>query len=247
MTVDTKKLRKLAEAATQDADAEWAYIDGPLMGDIAVDTKPSRPSATFRLLRVGPGTVGPFIAAANPQAVIALLDEIERLRDDEATMKLSRMVGLGDPVRPDIHNATLRQLEREKTRAIHLEQQLAAANAEIERLREETLRLGTHSNLHEVREKQATEMCTWLTSENQRLRDALKLAEHLDGEMDDLLEQSEEDVVENAQLQTQLAAMTKARDEACEIATWLAGHPSMDCLALGTKKARIATLRKVGT
>jgi hypothetical protein len=199
MTVDTKKLRKLAEAATQDADAEWAYIDGPLMGDIAVDTKPSRPSATFRLLRVGPGTVGPFIAAANPQAVIALLD------------------------------------------------QLAAANAEIERLREETLRLGTHSNLHEVREKQATEMCTWLTSENQRLRDALKLAEHLDGEMDDLLEQSEEDVVENAQLQTQLAAMTKARDEACEIATWLAGHPSMDCLALGTKKARIATLRKVGT
>jgi hypothetical protein len=199
MTVDTKRLRELAEAATQDADAEWAYIDGPLMGDIAVDTKPSRPSATFRLLRVGPGTVGPFIAAANPQAVIALLD------------------------------------------------QLAAANAEIERLREETLRLGTHSNLHEVREKQATEMCTWLTSENQRLRDALKLAEHLDGEMDDLLEQSEEDVVENAQLQTQLAAMTKARDEACEIATWLAGHPSMDCLALGTKKARIATLRKVGT
>jgi hypothetical protein len=199
MTTDTKRLRELAEAATQDADAEWAYIDGPLMGDIAVDTKPSRPSATFRLLRVGPGTVGPFIAAANPQAVIALLD------------------------------------------------QLAAANAEIERLREETLRLGTHSNLHEVREKQATEMCTWLTSENQRLRDALKLAEHLDGEMDDLLEQSEEDVVENAQLQTQLAAMTKARDEACEIATWLAGHPSMDCLALGTKKARIATLRKVGT
>jgi hypothetical protein len=188
MTTDTKRLRELAEAATP-GPWKWSATEGS--------------DASFKITTSDHTLLGRddarFIAAANPQAVIALLD------------------------------------------------QLAAANAEIERLREETLRLGTHSNLHEVREKQATEMCTWLTSENQRLRDALKLAEHLDGEMDDLLEQSEEDVVENAQLQTQLAAMTKARDEACEIATWLAGHPSMDCLALGTKKARIATLRKVGT
>lgn len=41
-----------------------------------------------------------------------LLDEVERLRGDEATMKLSRMLGLGDPVRPDIHARALRDIDK---------------------------------------------------------------------------------------------------------------------------------------
>lgn len=41
--------------------------------------------------------------------------EIERLKCDEATMKLSRMLGLGDPVRPDIHAKVVRQRDEAVT------------------------------------------------------------------------------------------------------------------------------------
>jgi hypothetical protein len=102
-----------------------------------------------------------------------------------------------------------------------------------------------HCSLLEVREKQATSMCTWLTAENQRLRDALEIAEHLDGEWDELLEQSEEDVVENAQLQNKLAAMTAARNELVDIAlTYVTAYLHTE----PGKKDRdaIAALRKVG-
>lgn len=51
------------------------------------------------------------------------------------------------------------------------EDELKARIAELEL---EVLRLGTRANLFELREKQATEMCTWLTAENQRLRGSIK-------------------------------------------------------------------------
>lgn len=82
MTIDPKQLRALAEKATQDVEADWRYIDGPLMGDVCVDLKPSGKSVTFRYIKVGTGAVGPFIAACSPSAVIALLDEVDRLRKE---------------------------------------------------------------------------------------------------------------------------------------------------------------------
>lgn len=71
-------------------------------------------------------------------------------------------------------------------------------------------------SLLETREKQAAEMCTWLTAENQRLRDQLALSKHLDSEIDEILEDDEDLAVENVQLQHLVI-------EACDMAAkWLA-------------------------
>ena len=49
-----------------------------------------------------------FVAAAR-EAVPQLLHEVERLRGIEAIAKLEAMLGLGEPVRPDIHVRVVRQ------------------------------------------------------------------------------------------------------------------------------------------
>lgn len=78
-----------------------------------------------------------------------------------------------------------------------------------------------HISLVEAREKQATEMCTWLTGENQRLRDVAALRKHLDEDIDDMLEDAEDDCVsrviaenENARLTTRIAELEREADAA---------------------------------
>ncbi len=79
--------------------------------------------------------------------------------------------------------------------------QLAALTAENERLT-------AHCALVEAREKQATEACTWLTNENQRLRELSTLRKHLDDEIDGVLEDAEEAEVRSVQLENDVARLT---------------------------------------
>lgn len=76
-------------------------------------------------------------------------------------------------------------------------------------------------NLLTTRERQATEACTALTMENQRLREQLALTKYIDDEIDEVLEQSEEDCVTAVQLENQVHSLTarlataeRERDEA---------------------------------
>jgi hypothetical protein len=72
-----EQLRALAAAALADSDPTWTYVDGPLVGDVHVETRPSNPGRSR--IRLDPNAIGPFIAAASPGTILALLDEIDRL------------------------------------------------------------------------------------------------------------------------------------------------------------------------
>ena len=80
--INTKKLRTIAEAALNDSELAWTYVDGPLLGGVHVETRPEHPGRSR--IRVDPNAVGPFIAAASPGTVLALLDEIDGSRAPEA-------------------------------------------------------------------------------------------------------------------------------------------------------------------
>jgi hypothetical protein len=76
--LDGQQLRALATAALTDSDPTWIYVDGPLVGDVHVETRASNPGRSK--IRLDPNTIGPFIAAASPGTILALLDEIADLR-----------------------------------------------------------------------------------------------------------------------------------------------------------------------
>lgn len=104
--------------------------------------------------------------------------------------------------------------------------QLRAACAEVAEQRVENTRvmgllgeamkaiegLRAHVSLVESREKQATEMCSWLTGENQRLRDVAALQKHLDDDIDEMMEDAED--AEVAKLRAHLATALSALDVA---------------------------------
>jgi hypothetical protein len=71
---DIKKLRAIAEAALADGEPVWTYVGGPLLCDVHVETRPKNPGRSR--IRVDANAIGPFIAAASPGTVIALIDEI---------------------------------------------------------------------------------------------------------------------------------------------------------------------------
>lgn len=77
MTLDTKALRSLAEKATQ---GEWFVSEND--GSICAEPRAGEH------VEVGPVDFDSadfaFVVAANPQTVIALLDEVERLRRELA-------------------------------------------------------------------------------------------------------------------------------------------------------------------
>lgn len=76
--IDIKALRVIAEAALADSESAWAYVGGPLLGDIHVETRPNTPGRSQ--IRVDPNAVGPFIAAASPGTILQLIDMIEHGR-----------------------------------------------------------------------------------------------------------------------------------------------------------------------
>lgn len=94
MTTDTKKLRDLANAATP---GEWLArnrqthlgVSNEEVADWIVETVADRepiaqPYSPNKVANAA------FIAAANPQTVIALLDEIDRLREQATTFETQR-------------------------------------------------------------------------------------------------------------------------------------------------------------
>lgn len=159
------KLRALAEAATSDkTTVEYELPDGSWTTDYDL-AKGAHPPLTRFGYRTWT-TLGRFQEAANPTTVLALLDELDRLRTDRDSYANS-----------------------------DFERQLAEARAEIERLN--TL-----------------------------------------GRCDDLLRQCNND--QFRKLEVQLAAMTAARDDACDIADWYVRGVSH------SKESRISELRSVG-
>lgn len=92
------KLRAIAEAALADSERSWKYVDGPLLGDVHVETRPRNPGKPYRSrIRLDPNSLGPFLAAASPGTILHLLDELDRLH--------ARVEGL---------EATVRVRERER-------------------------------------------------------------------------------------------------------------------------------------
>ncbi len=131
--MDNDKLRKLAEAATP---GPWAVK----MGDIVQLTDAGKgypldmyPDSADIASRCDCGNGGriadnnsAFIAAASPDRVIALLDEIERLQfhSQQYVKSLNMLQGFSEA---DPHDAIHELIEENAG----LHQQLAAANAEI--------------------------------------------------------------------------------------------------------------------
>lgn len=156
----------------------------------------------------------------------ALLDEVERLRSDEATMKLSRMLGLGDPVRPDIHAKVCRQRDE-------LNRQLAAADAAL---------ASAHSERDGLRAERdaAWEALLRGPITTQEIRDALAK-----GRVDRKCAEGDHAwrslVTRNETLTKQLAAVTAARDELASLARDMTAPEHIDI------HDRIASLRKAGT
>lgn len=222
MSVDTKRLRELAEAATP---GEWKQQRFPYRNEIH---GPEWPICTVndddeRRPLIGPAddptpmhgeADASFIAAANPQTVIALLDEVERLDaalDEEIAERDARLKQIDDIADVLGDEGEWTNLHDRGFAACQL---ASGAVAEVESLRDETKRL--HQMLAVER---ATVEQVMVTQRSER-----------------------------ALLEHQLAAMTKARDEACDIAERHAPLANVNApTASGTlSRARIEELRKVG-
>ena len=84
MSIDTTKLRELAQKATP---GPWTYFHYPKYKHHHVSVPIDGSSMTLLLFQDGCQTTKPkedaeYIAAANPATVLELLDEIDRLRSD---------------------------------------------------------------------------------------------------------------------------------------------------------------------
>ena len=84
---DTKELRKLAEAATP---GPWNYYDDSLStGRIEIVAPGKTVTRIYRSVPEEDGANAEFIAAANPQTIIALLDTIEAQAAEIERLKAS--------------------------------------------------------------------------------------------------------------------------------------------------------------
>ena len=84
---DTKELRKLAEAATP---GPWNYYDDSLStGRIEIVALGKTVTRIYRSVPEEDGANAEFIAAANPQTIIALLDTIEAQAAEIEELKAS--------------------------------------------------------------------------------------------------------------------------------------------------------------
>ena len=96
MTIDTQQLRELAQKATP---GPWTYFPYPKYKEHHVSLPIDGSGMTMPLFPDGCQTSrqredAEFIAAANPATVLALLDEIDRLRTIEsAARNLAKVKG----------------------------------------------------------------------------------------------------------------------------------------------------------
>lgn len=119
-------------------------------------------------------------------------------------------------------------------RAVERSNALPAALSRIEELE-------TSVSLHSTRERQATEACTALTMENQRLRDLVALSKHLDVDIDGVLEDAEEAEVGLVQAQNEAGRLRAIAVEALELATHYVEHTLP--ISRSDADRRLSTLR----
>ena len=123
MTIDTKRLRELAEAATPGPWREGSVETY----NVFVECRDPECLGTERVLlkmntHFDHRTDAAFIAAANPQTVLALIDETERLRHLDQGFKELGIYDRYSVLGPGAYAHTLKRNQE-------LEQQLAAMTA----------------------------------------------------------------------------------------------------------------------
>lgn len=92
--MDTNKLKELAERATPGPWVVDAQQSGAIFniesksGDLCIAMSQENPASTRLEMNEQRRVNAEFIAAANPQAILALLDEIDRLKAENEALLL---------------------------------------------------------------------------------------------------------------------------------------------------------------
>jgi hypothetical protein len=217
MNIDAKKLRDLAQAATQpsswtvykNSDGTVNVLDANGMWVAEVGHAPHDAA---------------FIAAANPQTVIALLDEVERLRQDLELATGPHCDSCGNPIDPEW---------------CHCGSAVASHGAGDGHA---PVPMGCVCGYHDEdfkrlaasRGERIWQMRRELASTNRRIDDLTKAAE---------LAAVKGVAAGKLVAAPELALVTAARDEACDLLERLfRGEP----FGTDVTRSRIATLRKAG-
>jgi chromosome segregation ATPase len=204
MTIDESELKRLEELASnalEVSEPEWRYIDGPLMGDVCVQTRPLNPGRSQ--VRVDPNSLGPYIAALAPATVKALITAIREARQQQLDERAIAQEWEERCAERDAEVATWRQramallVATDASEVDSLRAQLAESQAEVARLRQavehyhkQTIVLGAMHNRVLAQRDEALDMLAKVTEE----RDALQ--------------------VENARLRSDIGLVNAQRDQA---------------------------------
>lgn len=104
---DLETLEALVRAALTVSEPEWTYVDGPLVGDVCIETRPRDPGRSR--IRLDPNALGPYIAACHPKCVIQLITEVRYLthKRDALQVKLKMANKDADRLRGELSEAKL--------------------------------------------------------------------------------------------------------------------------------------------
>ncbi|HCK4353401.1 TPA: ead/Ea22-like family protein [Pseudomonas aeruginosa] len=100
---DTKNLKELAERATPGPWVVDAQQSGAIFniesesGDLCIAMSQENPASTRLEMNEQRRVNAEFIAAANPQAILALLDEIDRLKAENEALRGALQAVVDDP------------------------------------------------------------------------------------------------------------------------------------------------------
>ncbi|HEJ9917878.1 TPA: ead/Ea22-like family protein [Pseudomonas aeruginosa] len=100
---DTNKLKELAERATPGPWVVDAQQSGAIFniesesGDLCIAMSQENPASTRLEMNEQRRVNAEFIAAANPQAILALLDEIDRLKAENEALRGALQAVVDDP------------------------------------------------------------------------------------------------------------------------------------------------------
>ncbi|HCF5141355.1 ead/Ea22-like family protein [Pseudomonas aeruginosa] len=101
--MDTNKLKELAERATPGPWVVDAQQSGAIFniesesGDLCIAMSQENPASTRLEMNEQRRVNAEFIAAANPQAILALLDEIDRLKAENEALRGALQAVVDDP------------------------------------------------------------------------------------------------------------------------------------------------------
>lgn len=122
--MDTNKLKELAERATPGPWVVDAQQSGAIFniesesGDLCIAMSQENPASTRLEMNEQRRVNAEFIAAANPQAILGLIAEVERLRADTSSMRGSL----------NAYSKSTKKLVKDGTRAAKERDRLKAEN-----------------------------------------------------------------------------------------------------------------------